>query len=619
MITTEWLEKIQSPADVKQLTLKQQTQLCEELRRVMIDTVSKTGGHLASNLGVVELTVALHSVLDMPRDQIVWDVGHQCYPHKLLTGRWEAFSGLRQENGLSGFPAPEESEYDSFVVGHSSTSVSLANGLAKAKALSGDNGVVAAVIGDGALTGGLAYEGLCNAGRSHDRLIVILNDNRMSIGQNVGFIARYLATLRSRLFYIKAKNRLAKVLRHIPLLGKPLYYLLVKAKLGLKRTMYKSSTMFEEMGFYYLGPIDGHDLTEVAYALETAKSLRQPVLLHVETVKGKGFAPAEKQPDLFHGVGKFDAETGASSSAKTPTFSSVFGETLLALAEQDARICAITAAMKSGTGLADFEKKYAKRCFDVGIAEEHAVTFASGLSKGGSLPVFAVYSTFLQRCYDQLLNDTALNKTHVVLAIDRAGFVPDDGSTHQGLFDVPLLSTVPRTSIYAPATLAELKINLRQAIYDDDGIAAVRYPKGEEHPLAKAYTPDYAPFRLRESAQSDTLLITYGRLYHEAVEAVARLEEQGVAVSLLKLTRIFPVEEACVQMALRYRRVVFFEEGNEAGGIGQQFAALLMKNGFAGNYTLRAVNEIIPACKPASAMRRLGLDANGMIEELAHG
>lgn len=613
MIKTEFLGQIHTPADVKRLTLQQQKQLCEELRRVMIDTVSHTGGHLASNLGVVELTVALHSMLDLPKDQIVWDVGHQCYPHKLLTGRREAFAGLRQENGVSGFPSPEESEYDSFVVGHSSTSVSLANGLAKAKALAGDDGVVVAVIGDGALTGGLAYEGLSNAGRSHDRLIVILNDNRMSIGQNVGFMARHLANLRARPFYVRAKNRLATVLRYIPLLGKPLYRGLLKAKIGLKRTLYKSSTMFEEMGFYYLGPINGHDLTDITYALETAKTLHQPVLLHVETVKGKGYVPAEKQPDIFHGIGQFDIATGTPAAA-APSFSSVFGETLLSLAKEDPRICAITAAMKSGTGLAEFERQLAKRCFDVGIAEEHAVTFASGLAKGGSLPVFAVYSTFLQRSYDQLLNDTALNGTHVVLAIDRAGFVPDDGSTHQGLFDVPLLCSIPGTTVYAPSSFAELRLNLRQALYDIDGIAAVRYPKGGQHPLAEADTPDYTPFRLTETEGSETLLITYGRLYYEAVTAARELAEQGVPVSVLKLTRIHPLDNGCVAAALRYKRVLFFEEGSAIGGAGQQFGAALLKQGFAGRYTLRAVEEVVPVCKPESAMHRFGLDAAGMVQ-----
>lgn len=610
---TKWLSQIHTPDDVKKLTLSQQESLCEELRQVMIETVSQTGGHLASNLGVVELTVALHRVLDQPRDQIVWDVGHQCYVHKLLTGRQDRFDTLRREGGISGFPCPEESPYDSFVVGHSSTSVSLANGLAKARALAGKDGCVVAVIGDGALTGGLAYEGLCNAGRSHDRLIVILNDNRMAIDRNVSFMARHLANLRARPVYVRAKDRLGKILRYIPFFGKPLYQMLLQAKMGLKRSLYKSSTMFEEMGFYYLGPIDGHNLTDLTYALETAKALERPVLLHVVTVKGKGYAPAEKKPDKFHGVGRFYPITGELAEPAEKSFSSVFGETLLELGREDPRICAITAAMKGGTGLTAFEAAYPKRCFDVGIAEEHGVTFASGLAKGGALPVFAVYATFLQRAYDQLLNDTALNRTHIVLAIDRAGTVPDDGATHQGLFDVPMLSTIPGTTLYAPASYAELRVTLRQALYDVPGIAAVRYPKGAEHPLAAEDAPDYRPFRLREQPDSRVLLVTYGRLYYEAVTAAEQLLQQGKPVSLLKLTCLLPLDREAVTAALGYERVLFFEEGSEAGGIGQQFGLALTKRHFVGNYEIHAIDDWVPVCKPAAALARFGLDAAGMV------
>ena len=609
------LQRIHGSADVKQLTSDEQKRLCAELRQVMIDTVAQTGGHLASNLGVVELTVALHHHFDLPRDQIVWDVGHQCYAHKLLTGRQEQFATLRQEGGLSGFPNPDESEYDSFVVGHSSTSVSLANGLAKAHKLTGDENYVVAVIGDGALTGGLAYEGLSNAGRSHDRLIVILNDNRMSISRNVGFVARHLADLRARPAYVRAKNRLARILSHLPLLGKPLYRALVNTKIGLKRTLYRSSTLFEEMGYYYLGPIDGHDLVDLSYALETAKTLSQPVLLHVVTVKGKGYAPAEKQPDKYHGVGRFAPETGE-TDPPCESFSSVFGDTLFTLGQADSRICAITAAMGSGTGLEAFERDYAKRCFDVGIAEEHAVTFASGLAKGGALPVFAVYSTFVQRAYDQLLNDTALNRTHVVLALDRAGLVPDDGNTHQGIYDVPMLSTIPNTVIYAPSSYAELRLHLKQALYDCDGIAAVRYPKGQEDVLAEQDEPDYGAFRLDARKGSRVLLVTYGRLYYQAVRAAEQLAEKGIAVSVLKLNRIRPIDPACVEAARDFERVIFCEEGSPFGGAGQQFGLMLQQAGFGGRYILRGIEEPPAACKPTAALHRLGLDADGMVKLL---
>lgn len=606
------LQRIHSSADVKPLTPEEQKTLCAELRQVMIDTVSQTGGHLASNLGVVELTVALHRHFDLPRDQIVWDVGHQCYAHKLLTGRGEKFSTLRQQDGLSGFPNPDESEYDSFVVGHSSTSISLANGLAKAHKLVGEDDYVVAVIGDGALTGGLAFEGLSNAGRSHDRLIVILNDNRMSIGRNVGFVARHLADLRARPAYVRAKNRLARFLTCLPLIGKPVHRILASTKIGLKRTLYRSSTLFEEMGYYYLGPIDGHDLTDLSYALETAKTLNQPVLLHVVTVKGKGYAPAEKQPDKFHGVERFSPETGETDPPRE-SFSSVFGETMLELGQADPRICAITAAMGSGTGLKIFEKQYAKRCFDVGIAEEHAVTFASGLAKGGALPVFAVYSTFVQRAYDQLLNDTALNRTHVVLALDRAGVVPDDGNTHQGIYDVPMLYTIPQTVIYAPASYAELRLNLKQALYDGDGIAAVRYPKGQEDELAGTDTPDYALYRLNEAEDRRVLLVTYGRLYYQAVRAAERLANEGIPVSVLKLNCIKPIDPACVASACGYEQVFFFEESSVFGGAGQQFGCLLQQQDFRGRYVLRGIEEPPAACKPTAAWQALGLDADGMV------
>ena len=606
------LSQIRSPADLKALKGAQLEQLCRELREVLVRTVSKNGGHLSSNLGVVELTVALHRVFDLPHDQLVWDVGHQCYVHKLLTGRAGQFDTLRMEGGLSGFPRPCESIYDTFIAGHSSTSISAANGIAKAKALSGDDGYVVAVIGDGALTGGLAYEGLSNAGRSKDRLIVVLNDNRMSISKNVGFVARHLATLRSRPRYVRFKNGLGNFLSHIPLFGRPLYNFLLKIKTSIKTAVYNSSSLFEEMGFYYLGPINGHDLHDLTRALQAAKNISRPVLLHVETVKGKGCNYAMQNPDTYHGVSGFDVETG-----KTPpsgkSFSSVFGDSLCALAHEDLRICAITAAMKSGTCLQHFADQYPLRFFDVGIAEEHAVTFASGLARGGQLPVFAVYSTFLQRSYDQILNDTSIIGSHIVLAVDRAGVVPDDGETHQGIFDVPFLYTIPGVTIYCPASFKELEIHLKQALYDVPGVAVVRYPKGGEFAVPEGYEPDYKPYTLLKSPGARTLLITYGRIFFHALSAARELAGQGIPLSLLKLNRLRPLDGECVDIALWYDRVLFFEEGSRSGGAGEHFAAALMEKRFGGRFILQAIDGFPGTCTAPSGLRKAGLDIDSMI------
>ena len=610
-----YLARIHSPEDLRDLNKKELPALCEELRETLIRTVSHTGGHLSSNLGVVELTVALHRVFSLPHDCIVWDVGHQCYVHKLLTGRADRFDTLRTEGGISGFPRPCESDYDSFIVGHSSTSISAANGIAKAKALSGDDGYVVAVIGDGALTGGLAYEGLSNAGRSSDRLIVVLNDNRMSISRNVGFMARHLTHLRSRARYVRFKNRFGRFLNHVPLIGKPINRLLMSAKASLKAMIYHSSTMFEEMGFYYLGPVDGHNLDDLIRALKTARSIGKPVVLHTVTIKGQGYSYAMNSPDRFHGVSGFDVVTGK-TPASAPSFSSVFGEAVCELAEEDERICAITAAMKSGTCLQDFAARFPERFFDVGIAEEHAVTFASGLARGGRLPVFAVYSTFLQRSYDQLLNDTAILGSHIVLAVDRAGIVPDDGETHQGIFDVPFLTTIPGTTIYAPASFAELKVYLRRALLDTPGIAVVRYPKGGELPGLPEMPAEAKPYTLLRAEGADTLLVTYGRIFANAVQAAQEAAEKGRRVSVLKLGQIHPLDSGCIQAASGYRRVLFFEEGSPAGGVGEHFGTQLSARHYAGDYRIHAVEPFVSTCKTEAGLRHAGLDVDGMLRAI---
>ncbi len=611
------LENMVSPAELKMLSQDDLQQLCGELRSAIIDTVSHTGGHLASNLGVVELTVALHRSFSVPHDQIVWDVGHQCYAHKLLTGRLSQFHTLRQTGGISGFPRPSESEYDAFVAGHSSTSISAANGLAKAKKLTGDDGYVIAVIGDGAMTGGLAYEGLCNAGRSSDRLIVILNDNKMSINQNVGFVARHLSTLRSGIGYQRFKNRVANLVSRLPGIGKPLYRLMARTKSHVKRSFYRTGSVFEEMGFYYLGPVDGHDLNDLQRALQAAKTIDRPVLLHTITQKGHGYTHAEKKPDIYHGVSGFDVGTGAPSVGGL-NFSKAAGNCLCTIAQEDPRLCVVTAAMTSGTGLSEFATQYPKRFFDVGIAEEHAVTFLSGLAGGGCLPVFAVYSTFLQRAYDQILNDTAIMDNHIVLAVDRAGIVPDDGETHQGIFDVPFLSTIPHVSIYAPATYEELAVHMRQALYDETGIVAVRYPRGGEFPLTPAYKPDGNPFTYYRNTDARTLVITYGRLFANVLETVGALKEE-TPLSVLKLNRIHPIPSDLLRIAAEYHRVIFFEEGSKNGGIAQQLGAQLMEQRYIGKYEISAIDGFVPTCSVTDGLRLFGLDSEGMIRTIQGG
>ncbi len=605
-------------ATLKSLKKPELDELCAALRRTLIETVAKNGGHLSSNLGVVELTVALHRAFGFSKDRIVWVVGHQCYVHKLLSGRAEQFDTLRRENGLSGFPRPAESDTDCFITGHSSTSVSAANGLAKAKRLTGDDGYVVAVIGDGALTGGLSYEGLSNAGRSRDRLVVVLNDNRMSINRSVGFMARHLAKLRTRRKYIRLKQLFGQVLNHIPLIGAPLYRWVGGQKVQFKKRLYRSSTMFEEMGFYYLGPVDGHDIHGLDEALHTARNLARPVLLHVVTTKGKGYEYALKNPDVYHGVTGFDVATGR-TPASSPSFSSVFGKTMEKLAGQDDTICAVTAAMTCGTGLTDFAATYPSRFFDTGIAEEHAVTFCSGLAQGGVRPVFAVYSTFLQRCYDQLVNDTSLIGSHVVLAIDRAGIVPDDGETHQGIFDVAFLNTVPGMAVYAPSTFEELEIHLKQALYDVNGPVAVRYPKGAPLPMPEGFSATYKPYTYLHAEGAETLLVTYGRIFANVLAAAQKLAERGISVSVLKLNRIKPIEKECVSLALPYHRVIFFEEGIRTGGVGEWFGEQLVENTYARRYEIHAIEQVPGVCKTEAGLRNAGLDVCSVIESVCPG
>lgn len=610
MANDSLLDRLNLPEGLKTLDEGQLRQVCMELRQRLLRTVSKNGGHLASNLGVVELTVALHTVFDTPLDQIMWDVGHQSYVHKMLTGRLDRFSTIRRSGGLSGFPHTTESGHDPFLAGHASTSLSVACGLAKAKTLSKDPHTVVAVVGDGALTGGMIYEAMNHAGRGNDRLIMILNDNAMSISRSVGSFARYLATKRSSEGYLNLKYKVEDTLLKIPVVGRGMRDAVVQSKTVFRQLLYHSN-LFEDFGFDYLGPIDGHDLHDLIQVLTHAKELQKPVVVHVNTVKGKGYALAEKNPDQYHGVGSFDRKSGVVKSTGK-TYSSVFGERLAGYARKDETICAITAAMCAGTGLSAFAEEFEPkdRFFDVGIAEEHAVTFACGLAAGGLLPVFAVYSTFLQRSFDQLVHDGAIEPRHIVLGVDRAGFVGDDGETHQGLFDAAFLSQIPGTAIYSPASYAQLDYALERALYQETGITAVRYPRGNQNGLRMELSGDFTIC----GNGGDLLFISYGRELFEVEKAVGLLAEQGKQADVLALTKIWPLSEDCVAIARRYPQILFVEEGVLRGGIGEHFLTMLCTRNYRGRMRLLAVeNPFLPQMSPAEALERSGLDAAGIL------
>ena len=610
------LERLHSPKDLKGLSLEQCESLCEEIRSLLVETVSKTGGHLASNLGSVELTVAMHRVFSSPQDKFVWDVGHQCYTHKILTGRLEQFSTLRQENGISGFPKPNESEHDSFISGHSSTAISVACGIAEGMRQHGDREHFAvAVVGDGAMTGGLSYEGLNNAGKSGNNLIVILNDNEMSISKNVGALARYLSSMRSSEGYVRTKKAVERRLNRTAVIGPSVAKVIKNSKSVVRDVLLQSATIFEDFGFVYLGPVDGHNLGDLEEALLAAKEYHRPVFLHVHTVKGKGYAPAEENPGDYHGISKFDIETGNLEVSGTDSYSDVFGKELVRLAEEDSRICAVTAAMEHGTGLHHFARKFPNRYYDVGIAEQHAVTFSAGLASMGELPVFAVYSSFLQRAYDQLMHDVAIGGLHVVLGIDRAGVVGEDGETHHGLYDVSFLSTVPGAVIYAPACYDELRLCLRRALYRDKGLACVRYPRGNDKSVfdKSALNTEYTHV---SGKKTDILYISYGRVYDNLYRAAKRCAEQELHCDLLKLTRIFPLADGVVDIAMSYRHVVFLEEAYYYGGISQLFGDLLLERGFQGTYRRVAPKQYLLQASTDSQMETMGLSEYAIYRDI---
>ncbi len=609
------LSKIKSPHDVKCIDEKDIPELCTEIREKLVETVSVNGGHLSPNLGVVELTVALNRIFSFPKDSIVWDVGHQAYTHKLLTGRFSDFDTLRLRDGISGFPKRSESKYDDFNTGHSSTSISAAFGIANAKQLTGDQSYTIAVIGDGSFTGGLAYEAMNNAGRFKKNFIVILNDNKMSISPNVGAFPRYLTTVRIQPWYIRVKRVTEKVLSRIPLFGKPVKSFLQRGKSRIKNIVYKN-TLFDCFGFTYLGPIDGHNVEELENALKAAKKINSPVMLHVVTKKGKGYQPAEEKPGEFHGIGQFDIDSGEPISSHKG-FSAEFGKAMCELAENDKKICAITAAMSQGTGLSEFAKKYRDRFYDVGIAEEHAVTFGCGLAAKGMRPVFAVYSTFLQRAYDQLIHDAALGKLHLVLGVDRAGIVGSDGETHQGVFDVSILNTIPNTTIFSPTYYDGMRKSLATAVYVCDSLAVVRYPRGGELYKPEDFYDESIVFDIYGNELCKNLIITYGRLFSYACRAKEKLAEMGIDVCILKLCRIKPVDEKAVEFASSFKNVWFFEEGIKNGGIARNFSDLLCCTEFNGDYHIMAIDDkFVKQMSVSEALHELKLDNDGMVKTI---
>ncbi|MCL2708883.1 MAG: 1-deoxy-D-xylulose-5-phosphate synthase, partial [Defluviitaleaceae bacterium] len=564
------------------MNASQLTSLASEIREFLIGSVSCTGGHLASNLGAVELTIALHAVMDAPRDKIIWDVGHQSYVHKMLTGRMGRFGTLRQRGGISGFPKPGESDYDAFGTGHGSTSVSAALGLAVARDLrkrNDETGRVIAVIGDGAMTGGLAYEAINNAGRAETDLLVVINDNNMSISENVGAISKHLNEIRTAPIYLGAKKEVHTVLDHIPVLGGPASRAIERAKDAVKYLLVPG-VMFEELGFKYFGPVDGHDIKALMQILEKIKLIKGPVMLHAITVKGKGYERAESRPANYHGVEAFRVETGRPECAKArETYSDVFGEYIAKRAAEDKRIVAVTAAMPDGTGLCGFAKKFPKRFFDVGIAEAHAVTFAAGLAMGGMRPVVAVYSTFLQRAYDQILHDVCLQNLPVVFAVDRAGICGQDGETHQGIYDLSFLSHIPGLTVAAPKNKAEFLLMLDFAL-GHDGPVAIRYPKGA---VSNAYQENNAPVchgiseRLADGER--IALVSVGAMMDQADEAVRLLREAGRSPALFNARFVKPLDMGLVSQLASFEFVFAIEDNIRPGGYGARLLEALHSTG----------------------------------------
>jgi 1-deoxy-D-xylulose-5-phosphate synthase len=650
------LSHIRSPEDVKCLSLPELNRLAEEIRETIVSTVSRNGGHLASNLGVVELTIALHRVFNSPKDKIVWDVGHQCYAHKLLTGRFDDFPGLRRKGGLAGFPKGSESPHDAFNTGHASTSISAALGLLAGDRIQGGDAMAIALIGDGALTGGAAYEGLSHAGQLGLPLVVILNDNKMSIGANVGGLSKYLSRLSMKARYQSFRRRFDAMAKRLPYVGDVFFEAVVRMKRAVKAVFY-TDHFFVDLGFEYVGPIDGHNLPALIQVFEDVKKLGRPVVIHAITRKGKGYGYAEDDPGSYHGVGSFSVAWGLNAgrppvlssggepvaAVPGPTFTEAFGAAILEAAAGDPKVTAITAAMEKGTGLSPFKKAFPRRFFDAGIAEEHAVIFAAGLAARGLKPVAAIYSTFIQRSIDQVIHDVSLQNLPVILALDHSGFVGEDGETHQGLFDIALFRPIPNMTILAPAGESELKLMLKWALEQgaggmdggagpDRGPIAIRYPKGRcpaEIPpfsqalekgrgvwisgTADATVPDGDLSRSALAGQSVCLAFT-GGLYREVRDAAERLAVCGIGADLYNLRFLKPVDEDYLADIMnRFRLTVFIEEGIRAGGFGEYAAELALRRGCGGKILVLAVAEhFVSLGTRAELIRMNGLDGEGI-------
>ena len=614
------LDRIQKPNDIKKLPEEEYGRLAEEIRRFLVEKVSVTGGHLASNLGAVELTIALHLALDFPEDRIVWDVGHQSYTHKLLTGRRDGFDTLRQFGGMSGFPKREESPCDSYDTGHSSTSISAALGMVRARDLRHEKRTIVAVIGDGAMTGGLAYEALNNASRLSSNLIIILNDNNMSISQNVGGLPRYLREIRTSSGYLQLRDRIHDSLNDtLPMVAKGIS----RAKQSLKSLMVPGM-FFEEMGITYLGPVNGHNVRDVANAIEDAKRVNKAVLIHVCTKKGYGYMPAEENPAKFHGTPPFSVDTGEPLvPGKGKSYSAVFSSLMLKLAEEEPDMVGITAAMEDGVGLAAFHRRYPDRFFDVGIAEQHAVTFAAGLAAGGMKPVFAVYSTFLQRAYDQIVEDVCLQQLPVIFAIDRAGLVGADGETHQGIFDLSYLSSIPGLTVMAPKNRQELGDMLRFAL----GLgrpAAIRYPRGTAYTGLRDCRAPVEEGKAEmicgeDGEKKDVLLLAVGSMVRTAVEAKEILDRQGISCAIANARFVCPMDTELLQRAAgTYSLVVTMEENVHRGGFGEHVAAWYADRGIR----IPLLNISVPDTfvkhgSPAELNRLTGIDAESVARRVA--
>lgn len=613
------LDKITAPNSIQEIPDKELEVLADEIREFMIDRISKNGGHLGSNLGAVELTIALHRCLHFPEDKLIWDVGHQSYTHKILTGRKDQFSTLRQQDGLSGFPKRTESECDAFDTGHSSTSISAAVGYARARDLLNQKYNIVAVIGDGALTGGMAYEAMNNAAELKSNLIIVLNDNNMSITNNVGGMSKYLSRVRTAEVYTGMKMEVANTLKKIPGIGDNIIDTVRRTKSGIKQLIIPGM-LFENMGLTYLGPINGHNILQMTRTFQEAKRVEGPVVVHVVTEKGKGYGHAERHPARFHGTGPFDVETGLPKKKSKPTWTDIFSTVMFKLGAKEERLAAITAAMIPGTGLKRFQNKYPERCFDVGIAEEHAVTFAAALSLGGMIPVFAVYSSFLQRAFDQVLHDVCMQNLHVIFAIDRAGLVGADGETHQGCYDLSYLSVMPNMTVMAPKNLWELSDMMKFAVRYD-GPIAVRYPRGEAYQGLKEFREEvqYGKAEVIERGK-DLAVLFIGNMADTAVQVTEKLKEKGYCPTLVNLRFAKPLDEGLIrELTKDHKWFITLEENTIRGGVGEQILTLVSTQRTDAQVLVKALpDRFITQGKVEDLFVETGLDVDSVLKDISN-